>query len=81
MKLKEFMAGLQILKQYYKDDGDGYHIGAEHDIFYCYQTDTPLSPEDVQRMHELGWHQEEAVVDGGWKPENYDPKESWSAHT
>lgn len=81
MKLTEFLAGLEILKSHYKDGGDGYHIGAEHDIFYCYQTDIPLSPEEVQRMHELGWHQEEAVVDGEWKPENYDAEESWSAYT
>lgn len=79
MKLQNFIAGLQILQKYYKEDG--YHIGSEHDIFYCYQTDTPLTSEDVQRMHELEWHQEEAVVDGEWTPENYDPEESWSAYT
>lgn len=79
MKLQDFIAGLQILQAHY--NGDGYHIGAEHDIFYCYKTDIPLSPANVKRMDELGWHQEEAVVDGQWKPENYDPEESWSAYT
>lgn len=74
------MAGLEILKSHY-EGGDGYHIAAEYDVFYCYQTDTPLSPEEVKRMDELGWHQEETSRDGEWKPEYYDPEESWSAFT
>lgn len=80
MKLNDFIAGLEILKPHY-NGGDGYHIGAEHDIFYCYQTDTPLSPEEVKRMEELGWLQEEVSVDGEWKAEHYDPEESWAAYT
>lgn len=78
MKLDTFIEGLLILKQYFNEPG--YDLGAEHDIFYVYKTDRPLEPTVVQRLHDLGWHQEEAVVDGKWTPANYDPEESWSAY-
>ena len=42
MKLSEFLEGLTILKPHYKG-GDGFHLGAEHDVFYAYATDTPLT--------------------------------------
>jgi hypothetical protein len=80
MKLNDFIAGLQILQGYF-DTPDKYCIGAEHDIFYVYSTDKPLSPEDVAKLVQLGWHQEEAVTDGEFTAENYDPEESWSAYT
>lgn len=75
MKLNNFIEGLQILQPYY-DKPDGYHIGAEHDEFYAYATDKPLTPEHVAKLRELGWFQAE-VEDGA----PYDPAESWSAYT
>ena len=73
MRLGNFIAGLQTLQPYY-DDGDGYHIGAEHDQFYANSTDKPLTPQDVQKMLELGWFQPEQE-----EGEPYDPAEGWSA--
>lgn len=75
MKLGNFIEGLKTLQPYYKD-GDGYHIGAEHDQFYAYQTERPLTPEDVQKMRDLGWFQPEQD-DGA----EYDPEVGWSAFT
>ena len=78
MKLSAFIEGLQILKPHYKD-GDGYEIGAEHDQFYAYQTETPLTDEEVARMRELGWFQPEVPEDDDENPGPYDPEEGWSA--
>lgn len=75
MKLSDFIEGLTILRPYYSDP-DGYHIGAEHDQFYAYATDKPLSSANVVRMRELGWFQPEADEDGP-----YQPSEGWSAFT
>ena len=77
MKLGEFIDGLNILRPYYKD-GDGYHIGAEHDVFYAYKTERPLSDEDVKKMVELGWFQEDGIHEGEGE---YSPDEGWSAFT
>jgi hypothetical protein len=75
MKLSNFLEGLLTLKPYY-DGEDGYHIGAEHDQFYAYATDRPLSAEDIAKMRELGWFQPEA---GDGDP--YEPEDGWSAFT
>jgi len=75
MKLSNFIEGLKTLQPYYKD-GDGYHIGAEHDQFYTYQTERPLTPEDVQKMRDLGWFQPDRE-DGA----EYSPEDGWSAFT
>ena len=64
---------MKTLQPYYKD-GDGYHICAEHDQFYAYQTESPLTPEDVQKMRDLDWFQPEQE-DGA----TYDPESGWSA--
>ena len=81
MKLSNFIDGLNTLHPYF-DDPDGYHIGAEHDQFYVYQTNKPLSDADVKKMQALGWFQPEVDYDGG---ENstpaYDPEDGWSAFT
>lgn len=76
MRLSKFIDGLNTLRPYYTD-GDGFHIGAEHDQFYAYKTDKPLTPEDVQKMLDLGWFQPERE-DGD---ANYDPEDGWSAFT
>jgi len=79
MKLSKFIEGLKTLQPYYKD-GDGYHIGAEHDQFYAYATERPLTTEDVQKMCALGWFQDEEggiSEDGG----EYYPDSGWSCFT
>lgn len=74
MILSAFIEGLNILRPHYKN-GDGFHIGAEHDQFYAYATDTPLSDKEIARMRELGWFQTDASED------TYDPEDGWSAFT
>lgn len=82
MKLDAFIEGLQILQKHYAKP-DGYHIGAEHDQFYAYATTTPLEPQEVERMLDLGWFQPDAEYDHGdeMKPSDYDATEGWSAFT
>jgi hypothetical protein len=76
MKLSNFIEGLTILRPYYNDP-DGYHIGAEHDQFFAYATDKPLSDEDVDKMRELGWFQ----PDGEPMDSIYYPNDGWNAFT
>lgn len=82
MQLSNFRKGLEILSHYYDDPG-GYHIGAEHDAFYAYATDKPLTDADVRCMIELGWFQEdtERDDDGEFTAEQYNPDEGWTAYT
>lgn len=75
MTLSNFIEGLKTLQPYYKD-GDGCHISAEHDQFYAYQTERPLTPEDVQKMRDLGWFQPDQEDDA-----EYSPEDGWSAFT
>lgn len=72
MKLSSLIEGLKTLQSYYKGE-DGYHVGAEHDQIYIYQTDRPLTPEDVQKMRDLGWFQPDQTQD------EYNPENGWSA--
>ena len=86
MKFSNFIDWLNILKKYYKKI-DGYHIGVEHDQFYAYETDFPITPEDVQKLLDLGWFQLELIqIDGGTVIDcgaavgaEYNPKATWSA--
>jgi hypothetical protein len=75
MKLSNFIEGLTILRPYYVKQ-DGFHIGAEHDQFFAYATDNPLSDGDVAKMRELGWFQPDTVDDI-----TYDPENGWIAFT
>ena len=63
-----------------EDKEDGYDIGAEHDQFYTYPTDYPLTAEDVQCMVDLGWFQEEVPHEDEFTADLYDPEEGWSAY-
>lgn len=81
MILSKLIEGLQTLKPYY-EGGDGYQTGAEHDEIFAYATDRPLSPEDVQKMQDLGWDQpevEDPEIEGERAP--YDPEDGWRAFT
>lgn len=79
MKLGEFMDGLAILRPYY-NGGDGHHISAEHDVFYAYATDKPVSPDDVSKLFALGWFQK-GVKQPREGNAQYDPDEGWAAYT
>lgn len=57
MKTKEIIEGLITLMPFY-DNPDGFHNGAEHDHFFAYATDKPLTEEAIKKMIELGWHQQ-----------------------
>ena len=81
MKTSAIIEGLTILQKY--RNADSYAIGAEHDIIYAYETDMPLSTQDVKRMVKLGWFQEDASIpdeapDYSW--EHYDSDEGWAAY-
>lgn len=80
MKTCDIVEGIQILAKY--RDKPGWDLGAEHDVIYCFNTDRPVTPEDLQRLVDLGWFQEDADYDpsDGFKVENYDPEESWTAY-
>ena len=79
MKLSNFIEGLTILRKYYAKP-DGYHIGAEHDQFYAYATDLPLSDGDLEMMRALGWFQPDSDNNEDTPPP-YDPNDGWSAFT
>jgi len=72
MRLNQFIQGLKILLPHYNQP-DGYHLGADHDVIYLYATDTPLSPEEFEKMNELGFFQDISQ-------DEYDPNESWMAY-
>lgn len=79
MKINDFIEGIQILSKYY-DKPNGYHIGAEHDVFYVYSTDRQVATEDLNKLCELGWFQDADTGDEDeFKPEHYDPEEGWQA--
>jgi hypothetical protein len=77
MNIKDFKDGLEILIKYY-DNQEGFHLGAEHDIFYMYPTDNPVSDSDVELLRNLGWHQEDCEYDGDGKF-IYDVDNAWGA--
>lgn len=77
MRVKDFLAGLYILRQHYKYP-EGYHLSAEHDVIHLDATDKPLDIQVVHKLKHLGWFQEGIFEEDG---EIYDPKEPWSACT
>lgn len=81
MKLNNLIEGLLILKPHYEKGGDSYCIGAEHDQFFAYQTDTPLTDDEVTKMWELGWFQPETPDDEDENPGPYNPEDGWTAFT
>lgn len=56
MKSQNVIDGLTIIQKYH--GGDCWMVGADHDVIYAYAPDKPISKEDVEKMIELGWHQE-----------------------
>jgi hypothetical protein len=78
MRTIHLISGLKTLQPYYIDQA-GYHNGADHDVFYAYSTDRPLSEEDVKHMVDLGWFQE-VKHDDEFMYTDYDPSEGWLAY-
>lgn len=80
MMLSNFIKGLDILRPHYAES-DGYHLGAEHDIIYVYNTDTPVSADDVADLLNLGFFQPNVPFNGD-EPTvaDYDPTEGWAAY-
>lgn len=76
MGTKDFITGLNILMEHFKDP-EGFHLGADHDTIYVYSTDSPIAEHNLKILHELGWGQDACVKDGEWLPEYYSPEESW----
>lgn len=80
-KTQEIIDGLAICERY-REKPNSYNTGAEHDQLYCYATDSPLSDEDVTKMIELGWFQEDCQWAGTkMVAADYDPEEGWSIFT
>ena len=81
MKLGNLIDGLNVLRPFYNDP-DGYHIGAEHDQFYAFKTDKPLTNEATQKMIDLGWFQDYEYTEGDedFALRHYDADESWTAY-
>lgn len=79
MRTNDIIEGLQILQKY-RDKPDGYSVGAEHDILYAYETDRPVEVEDLKRLIELGWFQEDVDCgDDKFSIEHYQSDEGWAA--
>lgn len=77
MKISGVVEGLVILQKYF--DADGHHLGAGHDVIYVEPTSKPVGSEDLARLVELGWFQEEVVGgDEDFGVANYCPDEGWS---
>jgi hypothetical protein len=77
MSTKKVIEGMSILLSYYNNP-DGFNVAAEHDVIYMYRTDKSLSNEDLNKMIELGWFQENCTSDDGeFDIESYDPNEGW----
>jgi hypothetical protein len=77
MNTLNFMTGLSILMKY-KDNPNGYNIGADHDEIYVWATDKPVSEVDLARLYDLTWFQSGIETDAEGNP-IYDPNESWKA--
>jgi hypothetical protein len=78
MLLSKLIQGLQIFQKYY--DEDGYDTGAEHDQFYAYSTDKPLSEEDLKKVVDMGWFQPDVDHEDDFQVSDYDPTEGWSTY-
>ena len=87
MRTTAIIEGLQILEKY-RDKEDGFNCGAEHDVLYAYATDKPVESDDLNRLIELGWFQEEQhseyqedeETNGEFAAKHYDPEESWTCY-
>ena len=79
-KSLDLAEGIKLTAQY--REKPGYDCGGEHDVIHLYGTDRPMSNDDVQKMINLGFHQED-VGDSNtdYCVGDYDPEESWVFYT
>ena len=75
--INQMIEGLTILSKYYNKYGESYNLGADHDVVYIYQTDRPVSDEDVARLRKMSFFQENVDHEEG---EPYDPREGWMVY-
>jgi hypothetical protein len=82
MKTNNIIKGLQTLAPYYAKP-NGFNCGAEHDAIYAYATDMTIEDNDIEKMIELGWHQEYDELDCNedFSVSDYRQDESWVAYT
>ena len=78
MTTKDFIEGLQIFNEYF--DKHSYNFGAEHDQFFVYATDRPITMVDLQRLIELDWSQSQVewADEDQFSIQDYDEDEGWS---
>ena len=80
MKTSAIIEGLMILSKYWDDDG--YHCGGEHDAIWADKTPRPLDLNDVRRLIDLGWFQEDADCDDeDFAAKHYDADTGWNCFT
>ena len=79
MTTKNVIEGLSILEKY-RDKPDGYNTGVEHDQIYAYPTAKPVNDDDLKRLVELGWFQQDVETgdDDEFGAKHYDAAEGWS---
>ena len=79
-KALDLAEGIKLTAQY--RDKPGYDCSAEHDVMYLHNTDKPMSREDIQKMIDFGFHQED-VGDSctDYCVDDYDHEESWVFYT
>lgn len=78
MRLQDFLDGLNLLRTYTDDE---FPLGAEHDVFYFYPTTRPITPEDCEKLWDLGWAQTDAEIVEGERVRVYDPDSAWECFT
>lgn len=71
MRTIDVIEGINIISKYY-DDLTDYDFGADRDSLYMFETDRPISNEDLVKLKELGWTQEKEI---GF----YEPTVTWCA--
>ena len=79
MTTKKVIEGLTILEKYRANE-DGSNTGAEHDQIYAYATEKPVNDDDLKRLVELGWFQQDVETgdDDEFGVKHYDAEEGWS---
>ena len=78
MRTENIAAGMTTLLPYYTDS-KGYHVSVAHEEMRMRATTRPLSPEDLDKMIALGWHQEYTGrnYSEDFSSKDYRPDEQW----
>jgi hypothetical protein len=65
MTASNLIEGLKIIEAYRPKEESGYHIRAEHDVFYAGSLDWAIPDHEVDKLEKLGWAKDEDV--DGWR--------------